>query len=114
MSSSHDGFLKFWDLEQQRCVHSHSNELMSKISSIALIPGLNALVVGFGTDEKYLRVFKIFVSEQTYGLDVKEQRLKKQSTTKVLELAVKDRYLMCLSSDNKVETWKINAKEDDW
>lgn len=76
-SASHDGFLKFWDLEQQRCLHSHSDDLMTKITSLVSIPSLSTLVVGFGTDEKHLTLFKVFVSEQSYSLDVKACKLKK-------------------------------------
>lgn len=114
VSSSSDGFLKFWDLEQQQCILSHSDELMSKISSLLLIPDLNALVVGFGTEEKHLAVFKVFVSEQSYTLDIKAHRLKRQASSRILELAWDDRYLACLSADNKVETWKVNTKDGDW
>lgn len=56
---------------------SHSDEMMTKIQSMSLIRDLNALVVGFGTDEKYLKIFKIFISESSYTIDVKAYTLKK-------------------------------------
>ena len=77
ISSSHDGFLKFWDLAQQTCVLSHSTELMTKISSMCLIPHLNTIAVGFGTEEKHLKLFEVVVSDTTFGLEIKTSSLKK-------------------------------------
>ena len=46
ISSSKDGLLKFWDLEQQSCVLTTSDQYMSKIEGFSLIPDLKLLVAG--------------------------------------------------------------------
>jgi len=54
VSSSKDGFLKFWDLEQQCCVSSFSDELMTKVSDFVMIPELKAIVAG---DDDSLKLY---------------------------------------------------------
>lgn len=51
--------------------------MMTKITGMAFIPDFNAIVVGFGTEEKCLKIFQAYVSEATYTLDVKSFTLKK-------------------------------------
>lgn len=71
VSSSKDGFLKFWDLEQQSCVSSFSDELMTKVSGFVMIPELKAIVIGGGSEENHLKLYQVFIDEKTYLLDVK-------------------------------------------
>lgn len=47
-------------------------------------------------------------------IDVKAHRLKKQSASRVLELAWDGQYLTSLSGDNKVDIWKLSTKDGDW
>ena len=71
VSSSKDGFLKFWDLEQQSCISSFSYELMTKVSGFVMIPELKAIVIGGGSEENHLKLYQVFIDEKTYLLDVK-------------------------------------------
>ena len=57
ISSSKDGLLKFWDLEQQTCVLTTSDQYMSKIEAISLIPELKLLVAG--SSDNQLKLFKL-------------------------------------------------------
>ena len=87
ISSSKDGFLKFWDLEQQSCLSSFSDELMTKISDFVLIPELKVIVAGCGSDGSHLKLYQVFINEKTYCLDVKIQpKIKKESAGKVIEM----------------------------
>lgn len=71
VSSSKDGFLKFWDLEQQSCISSFSDELMTKVSGFVMIPELKAIVIGGGSEENHLKLYQVLIDEKTYLLDVK-------------------------------------------
>jgi WD40 repeat protein len=57
ISSSKDGLLKFWDLEQQTCVLTTSDQYMSKIEGFSLIPELKLLVAG--SSDNQLKLFKL-------------------------------------------------------
>lgn len=84
VSSSKDGFLKFWDLEQQSCVSSFSDELMTKVADFVMIPELKAIVAG---DDESLKLYQVIINPKTYILDVKiHPKLKRESQGKVLEL----------------------------
>jgi WD40 repeat protein len=84
VSSSKDGFLKFWDLEQQSCVSSFSDELMTKVSDFIMVPELKAIVAG---DDDCLRLYQVYINPKTYILDVKlHPKIKRESQGKVLEL----------------------------
>lgn len=116
VSSSKDGFLKFWDLEQQSCISSFSDELMTKISGFAMIPELKAIVIGGGSEANHLKLYQVFIDEKTYLLDVKiHQKIKKESQGKVVEIhysAVK-KLISCLcnngsKSGNTIEFFKVN------
>ena len=110
VSSSKDGFLKFWDLEQQCCVSSFSDELMTKVSDFVMIPELKAIVAG---DDDSLKLYQIFINPKTYILDVKTHpKIKRECQGKVLEMHynTSKKILSCLSQDNgnSVEFFKVN------
>ena len=85
VSSSKDGFLKFWDLEQQTCISSFSDELMTKVSDFVMIPELKAIIIGGGSEENHLKLYQVYIDEKTYLLDVKiHQKIKKESQGKVV------------------------------
>ena len=58
ISASKDGFLKFWDLQQQNCLNSFADEMMTKIQDFIMIPELRLLVIG-STDESFLKLYEI-------------------------------------------------------
>ena len=112
VSSSKDGFLKFWDLEQQNCVSSFSDELMTKVADFVMIPELKAIVAG---DDDSLKLYQVYINPKTYILDVKiHPKIKRESTGKVIEMQYNSlkKVMSCLSSDtqsgNSLEFFKIN------
>ena len=116
LSSSKDGFLKFWDLEQQCCLSSFSDELMTKIADFVMIPDLKAIVVGCGSDESHLKLYEVFLNENSCQLDVRiHKKIKKESTHKVLQLRYHSskKLLSCLSSDNKLEFFKVTVGNEE-
>ena len=116
ISSSKDGFLKFWDLEQQSCLSSFSDELMTKIADFVLVPELKVIVVGCGSDATHLKLYQVFINEKTYLLDIKiQQKIKKESTGRVIEMRydTSKRLLSCLNSDNKLEFFKVTIDNEE-
>jgi U3 small nucleolar RNA-associated protein 12 len=108
LSSSKDGLLKFWDLENQTCVLNTSDQYMSKLESFCLIPDLNLLVAG-STDNQ-LKLFKIKQGTTTLECNY-VSTIKKDSGSRVLEMTYSQtlQCLMVLSSDNKFEIIKVNV-----
>jgi len=110
VSSSKDGFLKFWDLEQQSCVSSFSDELMTKVADFVMIPELKAIVAG---DDDSLKLYQVYINPKTYILDVKiHPKIKRESQGKVIEMQYNSekKVLSCLSSGegNSLEFFKVN------
>mmetsp|Transcript_1866 Transcript_1866/g.2552 ORF Transcript_1866/g.2552 Transcript_1866/m.2552 type:complete len:103 (-) Transcript_1866:2318-2626(-) len=50
VTSSKDGYIKFWDVNQQACLTSFSDDLLTKVNDFALVPELTTIVVGLGSD----------------------------------------------------------------
>ena len=89
---------------------------MTKIADFVLIPELKVIVAGCGTDGSHLKLYQVFINEKTYLLDVKIQpKIKKESAGKVIEMRydADKRLLSWLSSDNKLEFFKINIDKED-
>lgn len=116
MSSSKDGFLKFWDLQQQCCISSYSDEILDKVNDFIIIPELKLLIIGSGAstqshDSSYLKVYEVQMDNQSFELQLKSHsKIKKESSSKVIELQYENsqRLISCLSGDNKIEYFRVN------
>ena len=89
---------------------------MTRIADFVLIPELKVIVAGCGSDGSHLKLYQVFINEKTYCLDVKIQpKIKKESAGKVIEMQYDaDKHLLtCLSSDNKLEFFKINIDSEE-
>ncbi len=114
ISSSKDGLLKFWDLEQQTCLLNTSDEYMSKIEGFCLIPELNLIVAG--SSDNQLKIFKLKKNKDTGALECNfVSTIKKDSGSRVLEMSYSStiNHMMVLSSDNKLELIKVNLDNKD-
>lgn len=84
VSSSKDGFLKLWDLQQQFCLHTFADANSAKIHDFVLVPELQLVVVG--TNEgQYLHVYEIVLNGKVPELKT-HSKLKKESNQRVLEM----------------------------
>jgi WD40 repeat protein len=116
VSSSKDGFLKFWDLQQQCCISSYSDEILDKVNDFVIVPELKLLIIGSGAstqshDSSYLKVYEVQMDNQSFELQLKSHsKLKKESSSKVIELQYENsqRLISCLSADNKIEYFRVN------
>jgi hypothetical protein len=58
---------------------------MNKISDFVIIPEIKAIIVGLGTDDKYLKIYQVYINEKTFILDVKvHQKIKKDCEGRVI------------------------------
>lgn len=108
ISSSKDGLLKFWDLEQQACVLNSSDQYLSKVETFAMIPELNLLVAG--SSDNALKIFKL----EQVGTAVQcnfKATLKKDSGARAIDMFFEKslKQLIVLSADNKLEAIKVNV-----
>ena len=102
VSSSKDGFLKFWDIDQQLCLLNFSDDLLTKISDFVLLPELKVIILGLGSEQKHLSLYQLRISPATYKLEVKPaQKLKKETSSKVIELHFANNMLTCMSAAEK-------------
>ena len=109
ISSSKDGLLKFWDVEQQSCILNSSDQYLSKIEDFCLIPELKLLLAG--SSDNQLKVFKLSQNKDTGSLECNiASIIKKDSGSRVLELVYDtlSQNVVVLSSDNKLEVIKVN------
>ena len=112
VSGSKDGLLKFWDLTQQTCIVSVSDEYLSSIESFTFVPELKIVIAG-STDNK-LRIFKVSQNKDTSELEcLLSTSLRKDSNQRALELIYHSdqKLLSVLSSDNKLEVFKVTTEK---
>ena len=87
---------------------------MTKVYDFCLIGELGILVAG-GIDNQ-LRIFLVDVSEEESGVSLKmNSSVTKESNHRVLQIFYdkKRHLLMCLSADNKIESFSVNVDRPD-
>ena len=96
LTSSKDGFLKLWDLNQQSCIHSFTEDLSPKITSFEIIEDLKMIVVG-NDDSSHLKVYKFYVDEKTYLPALKVAgKIKKHSEGTVIHMNYQNKKLLVI------------------
>lgn len=106
--------MKVWDLERQCCIGTVGDQSMNKVNDFVLIGELGLLVTG--SVDNNLRVFKVSLAdgenpeEGAFTLTL-SSTFSKESTARVIQMAYerKNKMLIVLNSDNKLEMFKVNV-----
>ena len=120
ISSSKDGLLKVWDLQNQTCIGTFGEQFMSKINDFTIVAELGLLVTA--SSDKFLRIFKIEIKDEFNAGSVAEigqialistTSFQKESGQRTLQVEydTKRHLLLVLSSDNQLEVFKVNISK---
>ena len=120
ISSSKDGLLKVWDLQNQTCIGTFGEQFMSKINDFTIVAELGLLVTA--SSDKFLRIFKIEIKDEFNAGSVAEigqialistTSFQKESGQRTLQVEYdsKRHLLLILSSDNQLEVFKVNISK---
>ena len=120
ISSSKDGLLKVWDLQNQTCIGTFGEQFMSKINDFTIVAELGLLVTA--SSDKFLRIFKIEIKDEFNAGSVAEigqialvstTSFQKESGQRTLQVEydTKRHLLLILSSDNQLEVFKVNISK---
>ena len=85
LSGSKDGFMKLWDLTQQKCILNVSDQYISKIERFTIIEELKIIAVG--SNDSNIRIFQIQFNSETKSIEViLKSLLRKESSKRVIDL----------------------------
>jgi len=120
--------IKVWDLQRQCCLGTYSDPSMSKVNDFSLVGELGLLVTA--SVDGTLRLFQIIVAGEKSEENAEEEKkngeedgvsLKyvssflKESSQRATQMSYdrKRQLLVVLSSDNKLELFKVNVNKPD-